>query len=47
MTDNFIRQTARDYDLDLHIVKSIHEKYGNSLDFYDRLEEEIKQEGEK
>ncbi len=42
--DNFIFQTARDYDLEYHIVESVYKKYGNNThDFYERLEEIIKE----
>ncbi len=42
MSNNFISQTAKDYDLEYYIVKSIYDKYGdNAKVFYERLEEEI------
>ena len=41
--NNFIIQTARDYDIDVSQVEIIYAKYGASLEFYEKLEEFIKE----
>jgi hypothetical protein len=39
--DDFVKQTAKDYDLDIDIVRSIYQKYPNS--FYEKLEEFLRE----
>lgn len=41
LNENFIRNTAQDYDMNYEDVKSIYLKYPRN-EFYDRLEEFIK-----
>lgn len=43
MNDNFIIQTAHDYDMPEHLVHSIYEKWNDKGLFYEKLEEFIKQ----
>ena len=42
-SDNYIIQTARDYDLSVETVKDICRKSFDANDFYCKLEEEIKE----
>lgn len=42
MTDNFITQTANDYDLDVNIVRDVIDKYPDT--FYEELENIINNE---
>jgi hypothetical protein len=39
MNENFIRQTASDYDMSFDEVKSIYEKWFDKGLFYEKLEE--------
>jgi hypothetical protein len=39
MNSNFIKQTAKDYDLPYCIVENIYKRFPDN--FYDKLEEEI------
>lgn len=39
MSDSFLEQTARDYDMPVHEVKRIHKLFPE--DFYSKLEEYI------
>ena len=42
MNKNFIKQTAKDYDLKLDIVKNIYQKYPDN--FYIELEKYLKEQ---
>jgi len=42
MLQAFLAQTAQDYDLPVHIVQQIWEKYEGTGLFYDKLEEYLK-----
>ena len=41
INEAFINQTARDYDLPYYIIKNIYRKYGENINLYDKLEEEL------
>lgn len=45
MKDQFIKQTAKDYDMEYEDVKNIKDKFPNEL--YERLEEFIKDRAER
>ena len=40
--DNFIAQTAKDYDIPQHIIKKYYKRLGNSTKFHEALEDYIK-----
>lgn len=43
MCESFIKQTAKDYDLSIEIVKGLSEKAGDDYNkFYELLEDEIR-----
>ena len=41
--EQFLSQTAWEYDLDINIVRTISNKYPNRLEFYEQLELKLKE----
>jgi hypothetical protein len=39
--NSFVEQTARDYDLPVHIVEKYYKRYKGTNKFYEQLEEEL------
>ena len=40
-SENFIEQTAKDYDVDVLLVKGIFENSSNLLDFHSKMEDAL------
>lgn len=43
MENTFIKQTSIDYDLPYHIVESIYKKWNDKGLFYEKLEEQLRE----
>ena len=39
--NSFVKQTAKDYDLPVHIVEKYYKRHKGPSEFYERLEEEL------